>query len=45
MEITILYIRRGVSMYKLIVVDDEKLIREGIVKGNPWHEWPYYRSY
>lgn len=28
-------------MYKLIIVDDEKSIRQGMAKGNPWAEWGF----
>ena len=31
----------GISMYKLLIVDDEQSIRNGIVNSNPWHEWGY----
>ena len=28
-------------MYKLIVVDDEAVIRKGLVNGNPWNAWGF----
>lgn len=28
-------------MYKLIVVDDEAVIRNGLVHGNPWNTWGF----
>ncbi len=28
-------------MYKIMIVDDEKTIREGIARGNPWEEWGF----
>lgn len=28
-------------MYSLIVVDDEAVIRNGLVNGNPWQEWGF----
>ncbi len=28
-------------MYKLIVVDDETVIRRGLVHGNPWESWGF----
>ncbi len=28
-------------MYRLLIVDDEETIRNGIAKGNPWHEWGF----
>ena len=28
-------------MYKLIIVDDEKSIRQGMAKGIPWTEWGF----
>ena len=28
-------------MYKLLIVEDEKLIRKGLVAHNPWNEWGF----
>lgn len=28
-------------MYRLLIVDDEQSIRNGIIKGNPWNEWGF----
>jgi hypothetical protein len=30
---------RRMHMYKLLIVEDERAIAQGIAKSNPWEEW------
>ena len=30
------------TYYKLLIVEDEKLIRKGLIDHNPWKDWGFY---